>query len=67
MPVASVDFRYKGGAGTLGDGEFALDVVVAAENAKEAISVMAETMSSIDNHGVETAETYMAGLEFADM
>ena len=67
MPVATVDFSYKGGAGTLGDGEFALDVVVASENAKEAISIIAETMSSIDTHGVEAAETYVAGLEFSDM
>lgn len=67
IPVASVDVGYVGGLGTIGDGEFSVEITVAPEHSVEAASVLAEVLSSIDSHGVEPAEAGKVSLDFVDM
>ena len=66
IPVASVSSRYIGGSGTLGDGLFSVEVVLAAEDAQEAVSAVADVLASIDAYGVAPAEALKASLDFVD-
>ena len=67
LPVASVESRYVGGAGTLGDGGFSIEVALASDKAAEAVSAIASVISSIDAFGVSAVESDKAATEFADM
>lgn len=67
IPVVGVDIDYVGGLGTLGDGQFSVEVAVSPENVQEAVSVLAETLSAIDTYGVEPVEAGKASLDFVDM
>ena len=65
--AAAVDVDYVGGLGSIGDGEFSVEVAVPAENVLDAVSVLAETLSSIDSFGVEPVEAGKSALDFMDM
>ena len=67
IPVASVDVGYVGGLGTIGDGEFSVEISIAQENSVEAASVLAEVLSAMDFYGVEPTEAGKASLDFVDM
>lgn len=67
ISAASVDIDYVGGLGTIGDGEFSVEVAVSADDVLNATAVLAETLSSIDSYGVAPVEAGKASLDFVDM
>ena len=67
IAAAAVDVDYVGGLGSIGDGEFSVEVAVSSDNVLDAVSVLGETLSSIDSYGVEPVEAGKASLDFVDM